>query len=94
LEHYYADALEFVAEPLRIDALIIKDISVIHIKKYMISRMFMGGPGGPRPPGGGVTGEEPPLKGVAEAQRAGARGRLPPSLEWARPYAHLTKPVR
>jgi nitrate reductase NapE component len=36
----------------------------------------MGGPGGrgPKPPGGGVTGAAPPLRGVAEDRRAGARG--------------------
>jgi hypothetical protein len=34
----------------------------------------MGGPGGPRPPGGGVTGAAPPVRGVAEDRRAGARG--------------------
>jgi transcriptional regulator with XRE-family HTH domain len=37
-----------------------------------------GGPGGPRPPGG-VLGAAPLGEGVAEARRAGARGRLPPS---------------
>jgi hypothetical protein len=30
--------------------------------------------GGPRPPGGGVAGAAPPLRGVAEDRRAGARG--------------------
>jgi hypothetical protein len=40
----------------------------------------MGGPGGPRPPGGGVTGAAPPLRGVAEARRAGARGETSPFL--------------
>jgi hypothetical protein len=42
--------------------------------------LLMGGPGGPRPPGGGVTGAEPPLRGVAEARRAGARGETSPLL--------------
>jgi hypothetical protein len=46
----------------------------------------MGGPGGPRPLGpfgsliGGVTGVAPPLRGVAEARRAGARGETSPLL--------------
>jgi hypothetical protein len=40
----------------------------------------MGGPGGLGPPGGGVTGAAPPLRGVAEARRAGARGETSPLL--------------
>jgi hypothetical protein len=40
--------------------------------------LLMGGPGGLGPPGGGVTGAAPPLRGVVEARRAGTRGRLPP----------------
>jgi penicillin-binding protein 1C len=41
--------------------------------------VLMGGPGGrgpsvPWPPGGGVTGATPPLRGVVEARRAGTRG--------------------
>jgi hypothetical protein len=40
----------------------------------------MGGPGGLGPPGGGVTGAEPPLRGVAEDRRAGARGETSPLL--------------
>jgi hypothetical protein len=42
--------------------------------QYRNCEMNMGGPGGPRPPGGGVTGAAPPLKGVVEARRAGTRG--------------------
>jgi DNA excision repair protein ERCC-3 len=42
--------------------------------------MDMGGPGGSKPPGGGVTGAAPPLRGVAEARRAGARGETSPLL--------------
>jgi hypothetical protein len=46
---------------------------------------IMGGPGGwgpkvPKPPGGGVAGVEPPLRGVAEDRRAGARGETSPLL--------------
>jgi hypothetical protein len=39
-----------------------------------------GGPGGPRPPGGGVAGVEPPLRGVPEARRAVGRGETSPLL--------------
>jgi hypothetical protein len=42
--------------------------------------LLMGGPGGPRPPGGGVTGAEPPLRGVVEDRRAGTRGETSPLL--------------
>jgi hypothetical protein len=38
----------------------------------------MGGPGGPRPPGGGVTGAAPPLRGAPEARRAVGRGETSP----------------
>jgi hypothetical protein len=40
----------------------------------------MGGPGGLGPPGGGVKGAAPPLRGVVEAQRAGTRGETSPLL--------------
>jgi hypothetical protein len=40
----------------------------------------MGGPGGLGPPGGGVTGATPPLRGVVEARRAGTRGETSPLL--------------
>jgi hypothetical protein len=36
--------------------------------------------GGPRPPGGGVTGAAPPLRGVPEARRAVGRGETSPLL--------------
>jgi hypothetical protein len=42
--------------------------------------MLMGGPGGSKPPGGGVTGVEPPLRGVPEARRAVGRGETSPLL--------------
>jgi hypothetical protein len=47
----------------------------------------MGGPGGlgpsvPKPPGGGVTGAAPPLRGVVEARRAGTRGETSPLLSY------------
>jgi hypothetical protein len=42
--------------------------------------MDMGGPGGLGPPGGGVTGAAPPLRGVMEARRAGTRGETSPFL--------------
>jgi hypothetical protein len=38
----------------------------------------MGGPGGPRPPGGGVAGAEPPLRGVPEAVGCRQGGDFPP----------------
>jgi hypothetical protein len=38
----------------------------------------MGGPGGPRPPGGGVAGVEPPLRGVPEAVGWRQGGDFPP----------------
>jgi hypothetical protein len=38
----------------------------------------MGGPGGSKPPGGGVTGVEPPLRGAPEARRAVGRGETSP----------------
>jgi hypothetical protein len=41
--------------------------------------MDMGGPGGPRPPGGGVAGAATPLRGVPEARRAVGRGETSPS---------------
>jgi hypothetical protein len=37
----------------------------------------MGGPGGPRPPGGALRGRAP-LRGVAEDRRSGARGETSP----------------
>jgi hypothetical protein len=47
--------------------------------KFTNHRLLMGGPGGLGPPGGGVAGAAPPLRGVAEARRAGARGETSPS---------------
>jgi hypothetical protein len=41
--------------------------------------VLMGGPGGPRPPGGALRGRAP-LWGVAEDRRAGARGETSPLL--------------
>jgi hypothetical protein len=43
-------------------------------------RVLMGGPGGLGPPGGGITGAAPPLRGVVEARRAGTRGETSPLL--------------
>jgi hypothetical protein len=40
----------------------------------------MGGPGGLGPPGGALRGRAP-LRGVAEARRAGARGETSPLLK-------------
>jgi hypothetical protein len=42
--------------------------------------VLMGSPGGSNPPGGGVAGAAPPLWGVAEDRRAGARGETSPLL--------------
>jgi HPt (histidine-containing phosphotransfer) domain-containing protein len=42
----------------------------------VLTENLAGGPGGSQAPGGGVTGVEPPLRGVAEDRRAGARGEL------------------
>jgi hypothetical protein len=43
----------------------------------------MGGPGGLGPPGGGVTGAAPPLRGAPEARRAVGRGETSPSWIYA-----------
>jgi hypothetical protein len=42
--------------------------------------LLKGGPGGLGPPGGGVAGVEPPLRGAPEARRAVGRGETSPLL--------------
>jgi hypothetical protein len=54
--------------------------------------LLMGGPGGLGPPGGGVTGAAPPLRGAPEARRAVGRGETSPLLISHRcPLTYLEK---
>jgi hypothetical protein len=59
--------------------------------------LLMGGPGGPRPPGGGVAGAAPlgpsvPWRGAPEDRRAVGRGETSPLLNyWNKAFGQAAK---